>query len=345
MINKPPHISVMRDETIQALALRDDGVYVDATAGAGGHSAAILQGLGQHGRLIAIDRDPAAIKAVRQRFADDPRVETFHAPFSQLDKVIAGLGLTGKVDGVLLDLGVSSMQLDQPERGFSFMRSGSLDMRMDSASGLTLAEWLAEVDEQQLIKVLREYGEERFAKRIARAIRERHHDEPLTTTLELAELVARANPHHERKKHPATRTFQALRIALNDELGELKRVLAQVIGLLATGGRLVVLSFHSLEDRIVKQFIQEFSQVGADIPLDLPVTETHAEAPLIRVRVGKKPSRAEVQANPRSRSAIMRVAQRTRAEVQPAPFEESTESRYRRTSPAGKPTLFVGAVA
>ena len=306
-----PHIPVMLDEAIQALALHDDGIYLDATAGAGGHSAAIVDRLGGRGRLIAIDRDPSAVTAVQKRFAGDGRVEVIHSPFSKMAAVVEGLGLVGQIDGILLDLGVSSMQLDQPGRGFSFMRSGSLDMRMDTASGATLAEWLAEVDEEQLIRVLREYGEERFAKRVARAILERHQEQRLTTTIELAELVARAIPRHQRDKHPATRTFQALRIAVNDELGELQRMLAQSIGLLSTGGRLVVLSFHSLEDRMVKQFIQKFSHTGLDVPLDLPVIDSVTTAPLKRIRVGKKPGREEVRSNPRSRSVIMRVAERT----------------------------------
>jgi len=335
----------MLEEAILALGLRDDGLYVDATAGAGGHSAAILQRLDSNGRLIAIDRDVSSIRAVQQRFGSDPRVKTFHSPFSQLGLLVEGLGLVGQIDGILLDLGVSSMQLDQPERGFSFMRSGSLDMRMDSASGLTLAEWLSEVDEQHLVKVLREYGEERYAKKIARAILERHSVEPLKNTLELAELVARANPRHERNKHPATRTFQALRIALNDELGELNRLLAQVIGLLATGGRLVVISFHSLEDRMVKQFIQEHSEVGRGVPLDLPVREVSVVPPLRRVKIDKKPSPAEVQSNPRSRSAIMRVAQRTDAAVGSSASSASTRVHPRHKPVPAKHNLMVGAEA
>lgn len=305
----------MLDEAIDALAIRDDGIYVDATAGAGGHSAAILQALGEKGLLIAVDRDPSAIAAIQQRFAGDRRFRSFHTPFSGLQALITDLGLLGQVDGILLDLGVSSMQLDQPERGFSFMRSGALDMRMDTASGITLAQWLSEVDEERLIRVLREYGEERYAKKIARAILSRHQVKPLATTAELAQIVAGAIPGHQRDKHPATRSFQALRIALNDELGELQSLLEQVTGLLATGGRLVVLSFHSLEDRIVKQFIRQLSRVEKELPLDLPVIDTYTAAPLKRVRVNKKPGRAEVRTNPRSRSVIMRVAERTAVKI------------------------------
>lgn len=301
----------MLDQVIQALTLRDDGVYVDATAGAGGHCGAILQHLGEQGRLLGIDRDPTAVKNLRRRFADDPRVEIVHSPFSQLQTVISERGLIGKVDGVLVDLGVSSMQLDQGARGFSFMRDGSLDMRMDNSVGLTLSEWLAAVDETTLIRVLRDYGEERFAKKVARAILERHRAERIDSTLELAEVVAQAIPRHERNKHPATRTFQALRIALNDELGELKKLLAQIPAILAQSGRLVVLSFHSLEDRVVKQFIREQSETAEQIPLDLPVTERARQAPLTRVRSPKKPGSIEVRDNPRSRSVIMRVAERT----------------------------------
>jgi len=313
----------MLEEAILALGLRDDGLYVDATAGAGGHSAAILQRLDSNGRLIAIDRDVSSIRAVQQRFGSDPRVKTFHSPFSQLGLLVEGLGLVGQVDGILLDLGVSSMQLDQPERGFSFMRSGSL--------------WL--------IKLHRRDPQIQQNSIVARAILERHSVEPLKNTLELAELVARANPRHERNKHPATRTFQALRIALNDELGELNRLLAQVIGLLATGGRLVVISFHSLEDRMVKQFIQEHSEVGRGVPLDLPVREVSVVPPLRRVKIDKKPSPAEVQSNPRSRSAIMRVAQRTDAAVGSSDSSGSTRVHPRHKPVPAKHNLMVGAEA
>ena len=309
------HIPVMLSEAINALAIRDNGIYVDATAGAGGHCSAILDQLGDKGRLLAIDRDPDAVAGVRNRFAEDSRIEVFHSPFSRIAEVVASQGLTGKINGILVDLGVSSMQLDQPGRGFSFMRSGELDMRMDSAHGMTLSQWLSTIDEYLLVRVLREYGEERHARRIAAAILEQHAQRPLETTAELAELVARAMPRHDHKKHPATRTFQALRIALNDELGELQRFLLQVIGLLADGGRLVVLSFHSLEDRIVKRFIQQHAKLTDELPLDLPVINAERLAPLKRVRVSKKPSRDEVASNPRSRSVIMRVAERTSAPI------------------------------
>ena len=314
-MQKAPHIPVMLGETINALAVRDNGIYVDATAGAGGHCAAILEQLSGKGRLLAVDRDPSAVARVRDRFSADTRVEVFHSPFSKLAEVVAAQGLTGQIDGILLDLGVSSMQLDQPERGFSFMRDGDLDMRMDSANGITLSEWLSTADEFLLTRVLREYGEERHARRIAAAIVEQHAHQPLQTTAELATLVSNAMPRHDHKKHPATRTFQALRIALNDELGELQRFLTQVIGLLAEGGRLVVLSFHSLEDRIVKRFIQLHSKITDDLPIDLPIIDAERIAPLKRVRVGKKPGREEVSSNPRSRSVIMRVAERTTAPV------------------------------
>ncbi|MBL4621644.1 MAG: 16S rRNA (cytosine(1402)-N(4))-methyltransferase RsmH [Immundisolibacteraceae bacterium] len=309
------HIPVMLGEAINALAIRDNGIYVDATAGAGGHCSAILDQLGSDGRLLAIDRDPDAVAGVRDRFVEDPRIEVFHSPFSRIAEVVASQGLIGKVNGILVDLGVSSMQLDQPERGFSFMRSGDLDMRMDSDHGMTLSQWLSTVDEFLLVRVLREYGEERHARRIAAAILEQHAQQPLATTAELAELVAKAMPRHDHKKHPATRTFQALRIALNDELGELQRFLLQVISLLAEGGRLVVLSFHSLEDRIVKRFIAQHSKITDELPLDLPVIDVERLAPLTRVRMGKKPSREEVSINSRSRSVIMRVAERTTAPV------------------------------
>ena len=321
-MQKAPHIPVMLGEAINALAIRDNGIYVDATAGAGGHCAAVLDQLGTNGRLLAIDRDPAAVEGVRNRFVEDSRVEVFHSPFSNIAEVVASQGLVGQVSGILVDLGVSSMQLDQPERGFSFMRDGDLDMRMDSDHGIKLTQWLSTVDEPLLTRVLREYGEERHARRIATAILEQHQLQPLQTTAELAALVAKAMPRHDHKKHPATRTFQALRIALNDELGELQRFLMQVIDLLAEGGRLVVLSFHSLEDRIVKRFIQHHSKVTDELPLDLPVIDVERTAPLMRVRVGKKPTRQEVSTNPRSRSVIMRVAERTNS-----PFVQDDDAR------------------
>jgi 16S rRNA (cytosine1402-N4)-methyltransferase len=302
------HRPVLLRETLQALAIRADGVYVDATFGRGGHAAAILEQLNESGRLLALDRDPAAAREAQQRFASDPRFTFRQVPFSQLAEVIEGESI-GRIQGVLLDLGVSSPQLDDPERGFSLRHDGPLDMRMDSTTGPTAAEWLAEIPEAELSRVLRDFGEERFHKRVARAIITARRAAPITTTRHLAELVAAAVPTRERGQHPATRSFQAIRIAVNRELDELEAVLDQSLSVLAIGGRLVAISFHSLEDRLVKRFMRRESR-GPEWPPGLPVI---GEPPAGRLRLlgrGQRPEPAEVDANPRSRSAILRVAER-----------------------------------
>lgn len=303
------HYSVLLQEAVEALDVRPDGIYVDGTFGRGGHSRLILERLTGSGRLLAMDRDPEAVAHAREHFGADARFSIEAAPFSQMQQMLERLGLMGQVNGVLLDLGVSSPQLDQAERGFSFMREGPLDMRMDTRAGETAAQWLARAEENEIAQVLWRLGEERFSRRIARAIVERRAERPLQTTRELAELVAAAVPRKERHKHPATRTFQALRIHLNRELEELASVLEQAVDALAPGGRLVVISFHSLEDRIVKQFMRREAK-GVELPPDIPV---RGEAEGRRLRLAGKPVKAgtqELAENVRSRSAVMRVAER-----------------------------------
>jgi len=246
MSNTPfKHISVLLEECIEALAIKPDGIYIDATFGRGGHSARILESLGEHGRLIAFDRDPQAIAAA-ERFKDDNRFTIVHEPFSEMARVINEMSLTGKIDGVLMDLGVSSPQLDDAERGFSFMKDGPLDMRMDTSRGQSAAQWLAHADEQDITQVIKEFGEEKFGKRIAHAIVERRKTRPLTRTAELAALIDEAVPVKDKFKHPATRAFQGIRIYINAELDQLRVGLKAAVEVLAKDGRLAVISFHSL---------------------------------------------------------------------------------------------------
>lgn len=305
------HLPVLLDEVLAGLAVQPDGFYVDATFGRGGHAGAILRNLSPAGRLLALDRDPAAIEAAGA-FVGDDRFEIVQAPFSAIGEVVGTAGLTGRVQGILMDLGVSSPQLDDARRGFSFRRDGPLDMRMDPHSGVSAAEWLERADERDISHVLKTYGEERFARRIARAIVAARRSSEIVTTGQLAAIVAEAMPVHERNKHPATRSFQALRIYLNRELDELREALSQVPSLLATGGRLCVISFHSLEDRIVKRFMRDASRV-APAYAGLPVIPDSAQ-PVLRL-VGKviRGGESEVQANPRARSALLRVAERVQA--------------------------------
>ncbi len=294
---------------MQALAIRPDGCYLDATFGRGGHSRAILARLSQHGRVLGVDRDPEAVAAGRVLAAADGRFEMYHARFSRLGQVARAASMLGAIDGLLLDLGVSSPQLDAPERGLGFSGDGPLDMRMDPSFGEPISHWLAGAPQREIARVLRDCGEERFAGRIAAAIVRTRAAAPLTTTRQLANVVAAAVPTREPHKHPATRTFQALRILINEELDELKAALGQVLELLAAGGRLVVISFHSLEDRLVKRFIRDQAR-GELFPVGVPVTDRE-RCPALRA-VGKpmRPSAAEVAENPRARSAIMRVAER-----------------------------------
>jgi len=290
------HTPVLLREVLEALAIRADGRYVDATFGRGGHTAALLERLNAQGRVVALDRDPEALRAGRERFAGEARLTLRASPFSRLAALIAEEGLTGRIDGVLLDLGVSSPQLDDAARGFSFAHDGPLDMRMNPASGASAADFLARAPEHELARVIREYGEEKFAKR----------------TAQLAEIVARAVRTREPGKHPATRTFQAIRIHVNDELGELQAALRASLEVLAPGGRLCAIAFHSLEDGIVKRFIQQQSQEDP-VYAGLPQVPEHARPKLRRVGRAVHPSAEEVAANPRARSAVMRVAERIAA--------------------------------
>lgn len=302
------HEPVLREEAVAALNVRPDGFYVDATFGRGGHARTILERLGQDGRLLALDRDPQAVASAKQQFADEVRLTIVHGPFSMLGKAVAERGWHGRVNGILFDLGVSSPQLDDPARGFSFRSEGPLDMRMDNTRGESAADWLNRAEEQEIADVLFHLGEERYARRIARAILHRRVEQPIATTKQLAEIVAGAVPTRERSKDPATRSFQAIRLYINRELDELRETLPQAMEVLAPHGRLVVISFHSLEDRIVKQFMRA-QEKGRELPPDLPVRHVEIHS---RLKVIGKPVRAgeeEVRRNPRARSAVLRVAE------------------------------------
>lgn len=305
------HLPVMYAEALEQLAIKKEGIYVDCTFGRGGHSQGILSRLSDSGRLLAMDRDLTAIDSeAAQTLLKDKRFKLRHCCFSELENVVADEGWTGKVEGILFDLGVSSPQLDDPERGFSFLRDGPLDMRMARHVGLSAEQWLAQVTEKDLAKVLSEYGEERFARRIARAVMERRTKTPITTTRQLADLIEDSLPFREKHKHPATRTFQAIRIEINRELDELREALQQSVRVLKPGGRLVVISFHSLEDRMVKQFIRSESGAKFD-PGKLPVKEADINKGMLK-KIGKaiKAGDRETGQNPRARSAVMRVAER-----------------------------------
>jgi 16S rRNA (cytosine1402-N4)-methyltransferase len=303
------HRPVLLTETLAALEVRPDGRYVDATFGCGGHAAAILERLGPEGKLLALDRDPEAERCAAARFGDDRRFTFVRAAFSRLAGVIAVYGWSGRVSGLLLDLGMSSPQLDEAARGFGFGRDGPLDMRMDPTAGRSAAEWLDRVPDAELDRALAEFGEERFHRRVARAIVAARQRAPITTTGCLAEIVAAAVPTREPGKHPATRAFQAIRIAVNDELGQLRAVLPQALEVLAPRGRLAVISFHSLEDRMVKRFMREQAR-GRELPPDLPVVGAPEGMTLRLVGRPARPGAAEVSTNPRARSAILRVAER-----------------------------------
>jgi 16S rRNA (cytosine1402-N4)-methyltransferase len=307
----PAHITVLLDEAVEALNIKPDGTYIDGTFGRGGHSRKILTQLGEKGRLFAIDRDLAAIETGKA--IQDARFQIAHLHFSDIHQLAIEQHFT-KVDGILLDLGISSPQIDEGDRGFSFRFDGPLDMRMDQTRGKTVAELLATISEKQLGEVIKHYGEERFAKQVARAIiKERDDGRAITTTGQLAKVVASAIPKVEPGQNPATRTFQALRIFVNQELEELSLILPKCLNLLTEGGRLVVISFHSLEDRIVKRFIQS-EQNRDDLPANFPIKAVDLPQPRL-LAVGKaiKPSAAEIKRNVRSRSAVMRVAMRTAA--------------------------------
>ncbi len=301
------HVPVLRNEAIEALNIRVDGIYVDCTFGAGGHSQLILERLGKNGRLIALDKDTAAV--ARAEKIKDARFCIVHTSFAAMGNVLGELGVA-KVDGVLLDLGVSSLQVDEPSRGFSFQSDGPLDMRMDTSRGETAAQWLNAASETHIREVVKNYGEERFAKQVARAIVAARSRGVIATTRQLAEIVAKAVGTREPKQNPATRTFQALRIYINQELEELAQALTHCLQRLNVGGRLVVISFHSLEDRIVKRFLRDAAQPD-HLPHKLPIRAAQIAPPQVRL-VGKpvRPTDDEIRANPRARSAIMRVAER-----------------------------------
>lgn len=306
------HTPVLREEVLAALQVRAGGRYLDATFGRGGHTRALLERVGPDGRVIAIDRDPEAIRAGREMFAADGRLTLVNSAFSQLLEVVTNAGLAGAIDGALFDLGVSSPQLDDAARGFSFTQDGPLDMRMDSRQSQTAADWLAKAPEHEIARIIRDCGEERFAKRIARAIVAARRERPILRTLQLAEIVSGAVPTREPGKHPATRSFQAIRIHINREFEEIETGLVASLQVLAPEARLCVISFHSLEDAIAKRFLQKHSQ---DDPVyaGLPDVPAHARAKLRRIGGAVHPSAEEVERNPRARSAVMRVAQRRAA--------------------------------
>lgn len=303
------HITVLLNEAVEALVTDTSGFYVDGTFGRGGHSGLILQQLALDGRLLGIDKDLAAIATANTRFGSDARFAIAHGSFAELAALIDERGMTGKVTGVLLDLGVSSPQLDEAERGFSFMQDGPLDMRMDQTRGQSAAEWVNSAGEDEITWVLKEFGEERFAKRMARAIIAERQKQAFTRTKHLAEVIKEANPAWEKGKHPATRAFQAIRIQVNNELGDLESVLDQALAVLAPGGRLVVISFHSLEDRVVKRFIRR-QELGDPVPKGLPIRDDQLNKRMRSLGKAIKASDAEVNANVRSRSAVMRVAEK-----------------------------------
>lgn len=302
------HVPVLMHEAVEALTLKDDGLYVDATYGRGGHSGFLLNRLAEAGQLLALDRDPEAIADASVRFAAEPRFSIRQANFAALEDVLKQHGWLGEVDGVLMDLGVSSPQLDVAERGFGFSRDGELDMRMDPGSGISAAQWLSKVSEDELVQVFREYGEERYAKRIAAAIVQARVDTPITRTLQLAEIIKVAHPRWERHHHPATRCFQAIRIQINGELDAIRDALAASVKALRIGGRLAVISFHSLEDRLIKHAFR-LPVPDSSIPRHLPQP---VQPPHPWRSVGKpiKAGEQELSTNPRARSAVLRVAER-----------------------------------
>lgn len=308
------HITVLLNEAVDALAVREDGIYVDGTFGRGGHSRLILSRLGSQGRLIVFDKDPQAIEAAQKLAEQDGRVTIVHDGFSSFQTTLDKLGIE-EIDGALFDLGISSPQIDDGARGFSFRFDAPLDMRMDPTRGMSAAEWIATASEQDLHEVIKNYGEERFSRQIARAIVAQRTESPIDTTRKLAQLVAQNVRTRERGQDPATRTFQAVRIFINRELEEVEAVLPQVMGRLKQGGRLAVIAFHSLEDRIVKQFVKKYSQ-HPPLPRWAAVKEADLPLPPLKA-IGKaiKPGVEETASNPRARSAVLRVAERTGGEI------------------------------
>ncbi|QEW05765.1 16S rRNA (cytosine(1402)-N(4))-methyltransferase RsmH [Nitrincola iocasae] len=304
------HITVLLEEAVTELVTDPDGFYIDGTFGRGGHSARILSCLSDQGRLLAIDKDPLAVAEAQRRFGDDPRFSIAHGSFNELAALVAARGMTAQVTGVLLDLGVSSPQLDDPSRGFSFQNDGPLDMRMNTAAGESAAEWINRATEAEIADVLFHYGEERFSRRMAKAVVAERASSPITTTARLASIITAANPRWEKGKNPATRAFQGIRIHINRELEEIETCLDQSLDVLAPKGRLVVISFHSLEDRIVKRFIRKHVKGDEHLPAGLPFTQSMLNQRLNGIGKAVKASAAEVEANPRARSAVMRVAEK-----------------------------------
>ncbi|MDF2181532.1 16S rRNA (cytosine(1402)-N(4))-methyltransferase RsmH [Neptuniibacter sp. CAU 1671] len=304
------HITVLLQEAVNALVQDPNGFYVDGTFGRGGHSALVLQSLGKEGQLLGIDKDPQAIAHAKEKFAGESRFQIAHGSFAEMKRFVEGLNKQGQVDGVLLDLGVSSPQLDDASRGFSFMQDGPLDMRMDPTSGESAAEWIARASEAEIADVFFTYGEEKFGRRMARAIVAERKLVPITTTARLASIVAAANPAWEKGKHPATRAFQGIRIHINRELEDLEACLEQALDVLRVGGRLVVISFHSLEDRIVKRFIRTHVKGDEHLPRGIPVTQSMLKIRLKNVGKAVKAGKDETNANVRARSAVMRVAEK-----------------------------------
>ena len=303
------HTTVLLHEAVDALVTDTNGFYVDGTFGRGGHSKKILQELSEKGTVVAIDKDPSAITYGQKVLGGDKRLKLVHGSFSDITNFIKAEVGVGNVAGVLLDLGISSPQIDQPERGFSFLRDGPLDMRMDTTRGQSAAEWIESADESEIFAVIRDYGEERFARRMAAAVVRERIKAPIISTVQLASVLASAHPAWERGKHPATKAFQAIRIFINRELDDLDALLSQIIDILKVGGRLVVISFHSLEDRRIKRFIRD-QEHGIKLPKNLPIKDVELGIRLKKIGKAVKPSSLEISRNTRSRSAVMRVAER-----------------------------------
>jgi len=310
MVDVLQHVTVLRDAAVDALSVKSDGVYVDGTYGRGGHSEKLLEQLGSDGCLLVIDKDPTAIADARSKFKSEPRVFVFHGSFADLDQALEGNDLPKTFDGLLLDLGVSSPQIDDGDRGFSFQRDGALDMRMNPEEGISAAAWIASASESEMMDVLWKYGDERFARRIVKSIVSERDEKPLQTTLQLANLISAAVPRKfHGKKHPATKSFQAIRIFINKELADLEQCLEVAIEKLNPGGRLVVISFHSLEDRMVKRFFKKHSS-PAPIPRGLPIQDESLLMPFKVIGKAVKPDVDEVAENVRSRSSVMRILER-----------------------------------
>ena len=305
------HVPVLRDEVLEQLEVRADGTYIDGTFGRGGHSRAILEQLGTGGRLLVVDRDPRALQTAADLAAADERVTVIAGSFGDINAIAATHGVCGEVDGIILDLGVSSPQLDDPERGFSFMRDGPLDMRMDPEAGVSAEDWLNTAAEHDMARVIARYGEEKAARRIARAICNERTQQRIRRTRQLADLIEAVNPRRGKGKHPATRTFQAVRIHINNELGELQTFLDNVLTVLRVGGRLCVISFHSLEDRMVKRFMRDGSRVDPALAR-LPVVPDSAQPVMALPVAAIHPGDDEIERNARARSAVLRTAERLR---------------------------------